>query len=342
MRARLLVLSVLTTILASSAFATGTAAAATSPQVVLAVESANPASVGSPVRLIARVSPSAVTGSVAFTVDGRVVARVALSDGRAATAFTPSTTGQFLVRATYAPPVGSTTWDEARSPVVTVAVGVGPRLAVRTATDVDLPSSAPVAAGAGVRLEVAGFPARVPVRFTIGSAHLPGFATTDQRGSATFSAAIPALAAREYLVVAYGGSRSAVATVLVDGLLPGASPTATFCPASPTPTSSASPTPTSPSPSSTSTPPGSGRPTATSGSPRSTRSTSRPTAADSGTATRSSSATESRGEIPDTGGSLSPTGAAVISAVVGGVLALLAGAALMRAGRRPRPGKHAR
>lgn len=324
------------------------ASAAAKPQVVVVVESANPAAAGSTVRLRARVTPSTAQGSIAFSVDGRVVARAALSSsGQASTSFRASSAGQFLLRAAYVPRPGTTAWLGAQSPAATLVVGAGPRLVVRTAAGTAIPAGTGVPAGTSVRLDVQGFPARQAVRFTIGVADVPGTVTTDARGTATLNAAIPALDPREYLVVAYGGLRTAVATVLVEGFLPGASPTATFCSVSPSPSPTdtgtafptPTPTPTTPSPTRTTSPPPS------TSTPKPTRSSTRPTETEPGRPTPSSSRTGTSGSstgIPDTGGSLSPTGVAVLSTVILGLVALVLGSGLMRAGRRPRRGRHAR
>jgi LPXTG-motif cell wall-anchored protein len=186
---------------------------------------------------------------------------------------------------------------------------------------------------------VQGFPPRTPVRFTLGAASLGGTVTTDSRGAATLSTRLPALDAREYVVVAYGGQRTAVATLLVDGVAPGTTPTPTFCPATTPPvTESATPTPT-PTPTSSS-------PRPTSSSPRPTSSSPRPTETDKGKPTKSPtrSATDDDDDDDDRGGpgNLPSTGAAVVGLLVLAGVAVAFGTGLITIGRRRPTGRHVR
>jgi hypothetical protein len=308
--------------------------AADPTKVSLTVVSAQPAGVNSTVTFRAVVAPAGATGSVAFTIDERQLATVALSGGAATTSVRIPRAGQYIVRAAFTPAAGSSGFVRASSANTVLAVGAVARLTIQDSSGRPIPVDTPIAGGTSVRLVAQGFASRTKLVFTIGSASLPGSATTDSKGAATFATKIPGLDAREYLVVAYGGQATAVASLIVDGVVPGATPTPTFCPVSSPPiTDSASPTVTSPKP--------------TSGSPRPTKTTRRPTESDKPTSTRSGSATRSDdddgpGDLPGTGGNLPGTGAAVLSLVLLAGLAFALGTGLISVGRRRPTGRHTR
>ena len=312
------------------------AAVATSPSshaadpttVAVAIVTTTPVAVGSTVTVRATVRPVGATGQVTFTVDERSVATVPLAAGTATASFAVAAAGQFLVRASFTPAAGAEGFTAARSSNTTLVVGTGARLVVQNSAGAPIPAGTAVAGGSTVKLNVQGFPARTSLRFTIGAATLAGSVSTDARGAATLTTRLPGLDAREYVVVAYGGQRTAIATVLVDGVAPGATPTPTFCPASPTGT----PTPTSSSP----------RPS--SSSPRPTSSSPRATKTEKATSTRSQSPTRTGDDDEDGGGpgDLPRTGAAVLTLLVIGGVAVAFGTGLISIGRRRPAGRHVR
>ena len=306
------------------------AAVATSPSshaadpttVAVAIVTTTPVAVGSTVTVRATVRPVGATGQVTFTVDERSVATVPLAAGTATASFAVAAAGQFLVRASFTPAAGAEGFTAARSSNTTLVVGTGARLVVQNSAGAPIPAGTAVAGGSTVKLNVQGFPARTSLRFTIGAATLAGSVSTDARGAATLTTRLPGLDAREYVVVAYGGQRTAIATVLVDGVAPGATPTPTFCPASPT-----------------------GTPTPTSSSPRPTSSSPRPTKTDKATSTRSQSATRTDDDDDDGRGGpgdLPRTGAAVLTLLVLGGVAVAFGTGLISIGRRRPAGRHVR
>ena len=318
--------------------ALGAAVAASTPgyaadptTVAVAIVTATPVAVGSTVTVRATVRPAGATGQVTFTVDERAVATVAIASGTATASFQVAAAGQFLVRASYTPEAGAAGFTAARSSNTTLVVGTGASMVVQNSAGAPIPAGASVTGGSTVKLAVQGFPARTSLRFTIGAASLAGSVSTDSRGAATLTTRLPGLDAREYVVVAYGGQRTAIATVLIDGVAPGATPTPTFCPASPTGT----PTPTSSSP----------RPT--SSSPRPTSSSPRPSKTEKATSTRSQSPTRTDDDSEDGGGRGGPgdlprTGAAVLTLLVIGGVAVAFGTGLISFGRRRPVGRHVR
>lgn len=308
--------------------------AAETTRVTVSVTTSQPAAVGSSVTIRATVTPSTAAGQVAVTLDERPLATVPLSRGIASTTVRVQKAGQYLVRAAFTPTRGSTGATAASSSNMILVVGSVARLSVRDSAGRPIPAGAAVPSGARIRLVVAGFPARSRLTFTLGAATLPGSLTTDARGAGVLQGRVPGLAKGEYLVVAYGGQSTAVAPVVVDGVVPGATPTPTFCPATtPPPTESASPSPTKSTP----------KPTTS--SPRPTKSTRPPT--DEGKPTTSRSQSSSRDDDDDDddgpgGGDLPRTGAAIASLLVLAGLAFAFGTGLISIGRRRPAGRHVR
>lgn len=312
------------------------ARAADATRLALTITTSQPASVGSAVTFRATVTPASAAGSVAFTIDERPLATVAVTGGVATTTIRIQKAGQYLVRAAFTPVSGSTTAQAASSSNVVLVVGSVARVSVQDTAGRAIPGGTAVPAGSPIRLAVAGFPARTAVTFTIGAASLPGSVTTDARGAGVLQTRIPGLEKGEFLVVAYGGRSTAVSAVVVKGVVPGATPTPTFCPAtSPPPTEPASPSPTRTTP----------KPT--SSSPRPTKTTRPPT--DGGSPTSSRPQSSSRGGddgdddgLPATGGGLPGTGAAVLSLLVLAAIAIAFGTGLISIGRRHTTGRHSR
>lgn len=321
--------------------------------VVLRITTSQPAAVGSEVTFRATVSPASAAGSVAFTIDERALATVPVAGGVATTAVRIQQAGQYLVRAAFTPAAGSSGAQAASSGNVVLVVGQVARVSVQDSAGRSVPAGTAVAAGSPIRLAVAGFPARTPVTFTIGAATLQGSLTTDAKGAGVFSTRVPGLEKGEFLVVAYGGRSSAVAPILVEGIVPGATPTPTFCPTSAPPTDSASPTPT---PTKTKTPtPTTTSPRPSTSSARPTKTTRPPTEGGKPTSSRSSSTSRGEGDgdessgstgdddgLPGTGGNLPGTGAAVVSLLVLAGVAVAFGTGLISIGRRRPAGRHSR
>lgn len=341
-RAAAVLLAFLVALAGAGAVAAPASQAADPTKVTVSIVGAQPSAVGATVTFRAVVTPAGAAGSVAFTIDERPLATVAVSGGAAATSVRMAKAGQYLVRAAFTPAAGASGFSRASSANSVLVVGTVARLTIQDSTGRPIPVGTAVPGGTSVRLVANGFAARTTVTFTIGAASLPGSATTDARGSATFATRIPGLDQREYLVVAYGGQASAVAALLVEGVAPGATPTPTFCPVSSPPvTESPTPTTTSPKPTTTS-------PKPTSGSPRPTKTTKRPTESAKPTSTRSSSSTrddddnEGPGDLPGTGGNLPGTGVAVVSLLLLAGMAFALGTGLISVGRGRPSGRHTR
>ena len=173
-----------------------TVLAALTPTATSVTSSLNPSVVGDAITFTATVSPSPVTGTVQFEIDGVARAPVTLdATGRATLTTSALTAGEHTVVASY---FGDPTYDASSSPTLTQTVG-------RTPTATSLTSSLnPSALGDAVTFTATVSPPAVTgnVQFevdgvSLGTSPLAG-------GVATFS--ISTLTAGEHTVVAsYGG-----------------------------------------------------------------------------------------------------------------------------------------